>query len=49
VAGGEPGDVSWNFEKFLLDREGRPLSRFSPQTLPDDPSVVQAIEYALAV
>jgi glutathione peroxidase len=49
VTGGEPGDVSWNFEKFLLDREGRPLSRFSPQTLPDDPSVVQAIEYALAV
>jgi glutathione peroxidase len=49
VTGGEPGDVSWNFEKFLVDREGRPLSRLSPQTLPDDPSVVQAIEYALAV
>jgi glutathione peroxidase len=49
VAGGDPGDISWNFEKFLLDREGQPLSRFAPGTVPDDPSVVQAIEYALSV
>jgi glutathione peroxidase len=49
VTGGQPGEISWNFEKFLLDREGRPLARFSAQTLPDDPSIVQAIEYAVAV
>jgi glutathione peroxidase len=49
VAGGEPGDVAWNFEKFLLDREGRPLARFTYKTQPDDPRVVQAVEYALDV
>lgn len=49
VTGGEPGDVTWNFEKFLLDREGRPLARFSPKTKPDDPQVVHAIEDALGV
>jgi glutathione peroxidase len=48
VEGRGPGDVDWNFEKFLLDRHGRPLSRFSARTVPDDPRVVQAIEYALA-
>lgn len=43
------GDITWNFEKFLLDGEGRVLARFSPRTEPDDPVLVQAIEDALAV
>ena len=40
--------ILWNFEKFLLGKDGRVLARFSPRTAPDDPSVVQAIEKALA-
>jgi glutathione peroxidase len=41
------GDISWNFEKFLLDREGKPIARFSPRTKPDDAQVISAIEAAL--
>ncbi|MBH3470162.1 glutathione peroxidase [Pseudomonas putida] len=43
-----PGDITWNFEKFLVGKDGRVLARFSPRTAPDDPAVVQAIEKALA-
>ncbi|WP_095107855.1 glutathione peroxidase [Pseudomonas sp. Irchel 3E20] len=43
-----PGDITWNFEKFLVGKDGRVLARFSPRTAPDDVSVVQAIEKALA-
>jgi glutathione peroxidase len=42
----EPG-VLWNFEKFLVDRNGNVVNRFSPDVVPDDPSVVAAIESAL--
>jgi glutathione peroxidase len=42
-----PGDITWNFEKFLLGKDGRVLARFSPRTAPDDHSVIQAIEKAL--
>lgn len=42
-----PGDISWNFEKFLIGKDGRVLARFSPRTAPDDPAVVAAIEKAL--
>ncbi|WP_447593003.1 glutathione peroxidase [Aquipseudomonas campi] len=42
-----PGDISWNFEKFLVGSDGRVLARFSPRTAPDDPTVIQAIEKAL--
>ena len=42
----EPG-ILWNFEKFLIDRNGKVAARFSPEVLPDDPSVVAAIESAL--
>ena len=42
----EPG-ILWNFEKFLIDRNGRVAVRFSPEVLPDDPAVVAAIESAL--
>jgi glutathione peroxidase len=43
-----PGEISWNFEKFLLGKDGRVLARFSPRTTPDDPALIQAIEKALA-
>ena len=43
-----PGDITWNFEKFLVGKDGRVLARFSPKTLPDDPVVVHAIEKALS-
>ncbi|CRI55410.1 glutathione peroxidase [Pseudomonas sp. TE6288] len=43
-----PGDITWNFEKFLVGKDGRVLARFAPRTAPDDPTVVQAIEKALA-
>jgi glutathione peroxidase len=42
-----PGDITWNFEKFLVGKDGRVLARFSPRTTPDDPVLVQAIEKAL--
>ena len=42
----EPG-ILWNFEKFLIDRHGKVVARFSPEVLPDDPTVISAIESAL--
>lgn len=45
---GHTGDIRWNFEKFLVAADGRILARFAPMTAPDDPSVVAAIEAALA-
>jgi glutathione peroxidase len=41
------GDISWNFAKFLVGKDGQVVARFSPKTSPTDPSVVQAIEKAL--
>jgi glutathione peroxidase len=41
---GEEGDVRWNFEKFLVDGDGRVVARFSPQVEPEDARVVEAIE-----
>jgi glutathione peroxidase len=41
-----PG-ILWNFEKFVVDRHGRVVERFSPEIVPDDPIVVSAIERAL--
>jgi glutathione peroxidase len=45
---GQAGDVGWNFEKFLVDAEGRPVARFRPQVEPDDPRLVAAIEELLS-
>ncbi len=42
------GDISWNFEKFLLDRDGNVVARFEPRTTPDAQEVVKAIEAELA-
>jgi glutathione peroxidase len=43
----EPG-ILWNFEKFLIGRDGSVVARFSPEVVPDDPAVVAAIEATLA-
>jgi glutathione peroxidase len=41
------GPIAWNFEKFLIDRDGAVIGRFGPRTTPDDPALVEAIEAAL--
>ena len=41
------GDVAWNFGKFLIGRDGKPLKRFEPDLEPNDGGLVQAIEDAL--
>lgn len=43
----QPPDVLWNFEKFLVGRDGSVLARFAPDMQPDDPRIVSAIEQAL--
>ena len=43
-----PGKVSWNFEKFIIGRNGEVVARFSPRTKPDDPAVLKVIEAELA-
>jgi len=40
-------DVMWNFEKFLVGRDGKVVGRFAPDITPDDPKVISAIEGAL--
>jgi glutathione peroxidase len=43
-----PGLVKWNFEKFLVNRDGVVVARFAPTVEPDSPEVIAAIEDALA-
>jgi len=43
-----PGDIKWNFGKFLVGRDGKIIKRFDSKTTPDSPEVTQAIEAALA-
>jgi glutathione peroxidase len=43
-AGGYTGDIRWNFEKFLVAPGGEVVGRFAPTTVPDDPSIIAAIE-----
>ena len=42
-----PGDVIWNFGKFVIGRDGRVLARFNPRVAPNDPALRSAIEKAL--
>ncbi len=39
--------VLWNFEKFLVDRNGQVVGRFAPDVATDDPRLLQAIEAEL--
>jgi glutathione peroxidase len=41
-------DVLWNFEKFLVGKDGKVVARFAPTMTPDDPAIVSAIEAELA-
>ncbi|YCQ00403.1 glutathione peroxidase [Arthrobacter sp. R4-81] len=43
-----PGLVKWNFEKFLVNRDGDVVARFAPTVEPDSAEVIDAIETALA-
>jgi len=43
-----PGDVLWNFAKFLVGKDGKVIARFNPRVAPDAPELVAAIEKALA-
>jgi glutathione peroxidase len=43
----EPG-ILWNFEKFLVGRNGQVVARFAPNVAPNDPIVLEAIDKALA-
>ena len=44
---GNSGDIRWNFEKFLIDRTGEPVQRFSPLVEPESAELVEAIETLL--
>lgn len=46
-ADGAAGDIKWNFEKFLIAPGGTVVNRFRPQTAPDAPEVIAAIEAVL--
>ncbi|WP_174189801.1 glutathione peroxidase [Nocardia barduliensis] len=46
-AEGNAGDIQWNFEKFLIDRDGKVAGRFRPRTTPEAPELVAAIEAVL--
>ena len=48
LASKNAADVMWNFEKFLVSRDGRVVGRFAPDITPDDPALTQAIENELA-
>ena len=42
------GDVKWNFTKFLVDKDGKVISRFESSVRPDAPELIEAVEKALA-
>ena len=43
-----PGDITWNFNKFLIGRDGQILKRFDSNVEPESPELTQAVEAALA-
>lgn len=48
ITPGEPQEVLWNFEKFLISRNGEVVARFAPDVAADDPRLVAAIDAELA-
>jgi glutathione peroxidase len=44
---GKAGNVSWNFEKFLVGRDGRVVRRFRSKVVPEDPNLIEAIQSLL--
>ena len=47
-AEGKAGDITWNFEKFLVSPKGDVVARYRPQVEPEDPAIVGDIEAQLA-
>lgn len=46
--GGEPtSDVMWNFEKFVVGKDGKVIARFAPTVTPDDPRLAEVLDAAL--
>ena len=43
-----PGDIKWNFGKFLIGKDGKIVKRFDSKVKPDSPEMTEAIEAALA-
>ena len=43
----EQAEISWNFEKFIIDRNGKIVARFKPEVEPDDPAIIAAVESVL--
>ncbi len=48
ISPNDPPELLWNFEKFLIGRSGEVVARFAPDTKPDDPALLSAIEAELA-
>jgi len=46
-AEGKAGDITWNFEKFVIAPDGSIVARFRPQVEPEDPALVAVIESTL--
>ncbi len=46
--GAFPGDVKWNFGKFLIGKDGKAIARFEPTTKPESPELVAAVQLALS-
>lgn len=44
----KPGEIKWNFEKFILDGKGKLIGRFSTRTKPDNKKLVSLIEKSIA-
>jgi glutathione peroxidase len=45
---GADTDVTWNFEKFVIDRKGKVIARFAPDITADDPRLTKVLDDALA-
>jgi glutathione peroxidase len=48
IESGNSNDILWNFEKFLIGRDGKVAARFAPDVTADDPRLVSAIEREIA-
>jgi glutathione peroxidase len=46
-AEGKAGDVTWNFEKWLVSKDGEVVGRFRPQVTPSDPALREAVQQVL--
>lgn len=48
IDGGQPDEVLWNFEKFLVNRQGEVVARFSPDVTANDPRLLAAVDAELS-